>query len=124
MIVAYGPIGFLADPVATSPLAAAASWIEQTLLGTVATAIAIVCVASVGWLMLAGRLEVRRGLTVVLGCFVLFGATTIVGGLMNAVRGQANAPVVQSAPPPTVEVPEVGNSVAPYDPYAGASVRR
>ena len=33
---------------------------------------------------LAVRLPIRRGITVILGCFILFGAQTIAGGIMGA----------------------------------------
>jgi len=54
------------------------------LLGTVATVIAVIAVASVGLLMLTGRMNWRYGATVILGCFILFGAASIVGGIQSA----------------------------------------
>jgi len=56
-------------------------WVEGTLLGTVATVVAVVAVAVVGLMMLTGRMNWRHGAIVILGCFVLFGATTIVAGI-------------------------------------------
>jgi type IV secretory pathway VirB2 component (pilin) len=41
-------------------------------------------VAVVGFMMLSGRLNWRYGATVIVGCFVLFGAATIVGGIRSA----------------------------------------
>jgi type IV secretion system protein VirB2 len=38
----------------------------------------------VGFLMLSGRMNWRFGATVILGCFILFGAATIVGGIRAA----------------------------------------
>jgi type IV secretory pathway VirB2 component (pilin) len=38
----------------------------------------------VGFMMLNGRINWRMGATVVLGCFILFGAATIVGGIRAA----------------------------------------
>jgi type IV secretory pathway VirB2 component (pilin) len=122
----------LADPVTPAPLFAAVTWIEQAALGSLATSIAVIAVAVVGLMLLRGRLEVRRGITVILGCFVLFGAPVLAGGI----RGLASAVL----PPPPVRVvlpPEpVPLARAPtpmmlppppppsnYDPYAGASVR-
>jgi type IV secretion system protein VirB2 len=57
---------------------------RDTLLGEVASGVAVVAVAVVGFLMLTGRLNWRYGATVILGCFILFGATTIVGGIQAA----------------------------------------
>jgi type IV secretory pathway VirB2 component (pilin) len=69
------------DPAGSSPLVAALQWIQGTLLGNLATTAAVIAVAMVGYLMLTGRIEWRRGLTVVIGCFIIFGATAIVAGI-------------------------------------------
>lgn len=70
-----------ADPAGSGAIVGAVHWIEGTLLGTVATVVAIVAVAIVGLLMLTGRMNWRYGATVILGCFILFGATSIVAGI-------------------------------------------
>ena len=75
------------DPAGSSPLVAAMQWIEGTMLGNVATAAAVVAVAVVGFLMLTGRIEWRRGLTVVIGCFIIFGAVAIVTGIRTLAGG-------------------------------------
>jgi type IV secretion system protein VirB2 len=72
------------DPAGSGPIIAALGWVQGTLLGNVATAIAVIAVAMVGFMMLTGRINWRMGATVVLGCFILFGATTIVGGIQAA----------------------------------------
>lgn len=69
------------DPAGSGPIVGAVHWLQGTLLGTVATVVAIIAVACVGFLMLSGRLNWRYGATVILGCFVLFGAASIVGGI-------------------------------------------
>lgn len=74
-----------ADPVGSGPIVGALHWIQGTLLGNVATAAAVIAVAMVGFLMLSGRMNWRFGATVILGCFILFGAATIVGGIRAAV---------------------------------------
>ena len=71
-------------PAGAGPILAAATWVQGTLLGNVATAVAVIAVAGVGFLMLSGRLNWRYGATVILGCFILFGAATIVGGIQAA----------------------------------------
>lgn len=73
-----------ADPAGSGPLVAAFHWLQNTLLGTIATVAAIVAVAAVGFMMLTGRINWRHGATVILGCFVLFGAASIVGGIQSA----------------------------------------
>lgn len=65
----------------------AVTWLEGTLLGTVATVVAVIAVASVGFMMLTGRINWRYGAVVILGCFVLFGAASIVAGIRTAANG-------------------------------------
>ncbi len=65
----------------------ALAWLQGTLLGTVATAAAVIAVAGVGFMMLTGRMEWRRGLTVVVGCFIIFGAGALVAGIRQAAGG-------------------------------------
>ena len=76
--------GLGADPAGSGPLVGAFHWMQNTLLGTIATVAAIVAVAAVGFMMLTGRINWRHGATVILGCFVLFGAASIVGGIQSA----------------------------------------
>lgn len=122
MMLAASP--FLSDPSGPSPLLAALAWIEGTLLGSIATAIAVVCVAVVGLMMFSGRLDVRRGLVLVLGCFVLFGAAAIVDGFRGAIdKAQPVAAIPATAQLPGA-MPAPSPSPQPYDPYAGASVIR
>ena len=73
-----------ADPQGSGPIVAALGWLQGTLLGNVATAVAVMAVAAVGFMMLTGRLNWRFGATVIIGCFVLFGAASIVSGIQSA----------------------------------------
>ena len=73
----------LDDPAGSGPIVGAVRWLQGTLLGTVATVVAVIAVASVGLLMLTGRINWRYGATVILGCFILFGAASIVGGIQS-----------------------------------------
>jgi type IV secretory pathway VirB2 component (pilin) len=74
----------VADPAGSGPIVAALGWLQGTLLGNVATAVAVMAVAMVGFMMLTGRMNWRFGATVIVGCFVLFGAGTIVSGIQSA----------------------------------------
>jgi len=116
--------GSLADPPGSSVLVAAVAWLQGTLLGTIATTIAIMAVASVGLMMLAGRVNIRHGLTVVMGCFILFGASAIVAGIQTSLAGggQTTRIVTAETPPPMVAAPPPPPPPANNDPYAGASV--
>ena len=73
----------LTDPPGSSVLVAAVSWLEGTLLGTVATTVAVIAIASIGLMMLTGRMNLRHGIVVVLGCFILFGSAAIVSGIQS-----------------------------------------
>jgi type IV secretory pathway VirB2 component (pilin) len=75
------------DPVGSGPIVAALGWLQGTLLGNVATAVAVMAVAAVGFMMLTGRMNWRLGATVIVGCFVLFGAGAIVSGIQGAAVG-------------------------------------
>jgi type IV secretion system protein VirB2 len=72
-----------ADPAGSGPIVAALAWLQGTLLGNVATAVAVMAVAAVGFLMLTGRMNWRFGATVIIGCFILFGAASIVAGIQS-----------------------------------------
>lgn len=72
------------DPAGSGPIVAALAWLQGTLLGTVATAVAVMAVAAVGFMMLTGRMNWRFGATVIIGCFILFGAASIVAGIQSA----------------------------------------
>ena len=71
------------DPAGSGVIVAAVRWLEGTLLGTIATVVAVIAVATVGLLMLTGRINWRYGATVILGCFILFGAASIVAGIQS-----------------------------------------
>lgn len=72
------------DPQGSGPIVAALAWLQGTLLGNVATAVAVMAVAAVGFMMLTGRMNWRFGATVIIGCFILFGAGAIVSGIQSA----------------------------------------
>lgn len=73
-------------PRGAGPIVAAISWVQGTLLGNIATAAAVIAVAVVGFMMLTGRMNWKHGITVVLGCFIIFGAAAIVGGIQQAAQ--------------------------------------
>jgi type IV secretion system protein VirB2 len=72
------------DPEGSGAIVAAVNWLQGTLLGTVATVVAVIAIASVGFMMLTGRINWRYGAVVILGCFILFGAASIVAGIRSA----------------------------------------
>jgi type IV secretory pathway VirB2 component (pilin) len=106
-------------------ITSAIAWLEGALLGTVATVVAVLAIASVGFLMLSGRIDVRRAAQVIFGCFIIFGASTIANGILSGlVRDGANAELAQSPQPPLLPQSPAypSSSATPYDPYAGAAL--
>lgn len=100
-------------------LLAAVAWVRDLLTGAIGTTVAILAVAAIGLLMLRGRVPVRRGMGVVLGCFVLFSAGTIAEGVATGLQSDrvlVAPPIASPSYTPTVPKP------VPYDPYAGAAV--
>lgn len=83
-LAALPGLAHAASPAGAGPILNAVTWMRDTLLGEVASGVAVVAVAVVGFLMLTGRMNWRYGATVILGCFILFGAATIVGGIQAA----------------------------------------
>lgn len=117
----------LPGDASSSVFLTAVQWAEGVLLGPIATSFAVIAVGSIGFAMLAGRLTVRRGVVVIIGCFILFGASQIAQGFRNVVApptssGQAARPLYLPEPAPSGPPPY--SSVTPADPYAGAAIRR
>lgn len=75
------------DPEGSGVIVGAVNWLQGTLLGTVATTVAVIAIAAVGFMMLTGRINWRHGAVVIIGCFVLFGAASIVAGIRSAAGG-------------------------------------
>jgi type IV secretory pathway VirB2 component (pilin) len=125
MIIAFIQQISLSDPPVVSAIASATAWVSDLLFGPLATAIAVIAIAGIGLAMLSGRIDIRRGLSVVLGCFLLFGARGIAEGLRSATTSEGIAFDSSVPPPPVYAKPApAANTANGYDPYAGASVMR
>lgn len=114
-------VNYSAGVAQSGALAEAVGWVAGVSTGTIGTAVAILAIAGVGFAMLQGRVSVRDGARVVVGCFVLFGAPLIARELLDLARWDAKpAPLVIQPSPAPIAVP----SPPPQnrDPYAGASV--
>lgn len=107
---------------ASAVLPTASDWLTGTLFGSLAVSLCVMAVAVVGLLLMTGRLAVRDGLQVALGCFVLLGAPVIAAGLRSAAE-QATQPVTLQAPVVTPSTAAPPLPPSNYDPYAGASLR-
>ncbi|MEP6967924.1 MAG: TrbC/VirB2 family protein [Pseudomonadota bacterium] len=75
------------DPAGSNVILTAVDWLQGTLLGNVATALAVIAVGATGLMMLTGRIDWRRGAVVILGCFIVFGAAAIVAGIRTVAAG-------------------------------------
>ncbi len=120
--------GSLADPPPSSVILPAAQWIQGALLGTIATGFAILAVAMIGVLMLSGRIAIRQGATVIIGCFIVFGAANIARGLRGASEAVAGAddapPMVVAKSDPVIMPTAPSKPREDYPPYAGAALLR
>jgi type IV secretory pathway VirB2 component (pilin) len=105
-----------------TPMVGSARWVESVMLGEIALGLCVIAVAFTGAMMLTGRLPLREGVRVALGCFVLLGAPVIAAGLTQGGSGLFDAS--SSMPPGAVqsEMPRADLPPANYDPYAGASL--
>lgn len=110
-------------PGTDSALDGTAGWITGMLSGTAATSLCVIAVATLGLLMLSGRMAIRRGTDIVIGCFLLLGAGTIAAGLRDLGDDLSSD---TDAPMPLVIERDAPQPLPPanYDPYAGASLRR
>lgn len=103
-----------------SVLIVAVDWFEQLLRGSLGITIAVIAIALFGFAMLQGRLPLRDGLRIVMGCFVLFGAPAIAAALMGASRsGSENVGGPAAA---VTTLPGMPSRAPNFDPYAGAAV--
>ena len=116
--------GSLFNKSAEPVVGAASQWTLGVLGGSLASSLCVIAIAILGFLLLTGRLGVRRSAEVVLGCFLLLGAGLLAGQLQKLAgaagwNGAERDAIIQPQPEPPHPPPS-----ANYDPYAGASLRR
>ncbi len=99
----------------------AVEWVENLLLGTLGTTIAVIAVAMVGFSMLKGNLSPDTAARVVLGAFILFGASQIARALSAFSIGPEEQAVL-IYPPLTSPFPSPTPSAPNSDPYAEAAL--
>jgi type IV secretory pathway VirB2 component (pilin) len=116
-----------AAPAGSDTLVMAVQWVQGVMTGSVATVVAVIAVAMTGAMMLNGRIDWRRGATVIIGCFIIFGAPAIAAGLAGVMTGDVGPvpPAVPFTPILSAPAPAPARPAAPpagYDPYAGAAM--
>lgn len=113
-------------PIGPNVFVVAINWLQTVLLGNLATAVAIIAVGAFGLFLLSGRLRRRRGIEMIIGCFIIFGASTIATGLLGVMGGSASSQdveIAQAAPfAPVQAAGQLPVQTVPYDPYAGAAM--
>ena len=114
----YGPF----EQYSPTPIGNSANWLTTVLLDELAIALCIIAVAIIGLLLMTGRLAIRRGAMVALGCFIVLGAPILASAFVNVAETGRTSDGYRSAPPVTGE-PVRSLPPAGYDPYAGASMR-
>jgi type IV secretory pathway VirB2 component (pilin) len=108
----------LGTPMSPGALVTAASWLQQVVAGNAAMLLGVIAVAVLGLAMFNGQLPVRRGLVVVAGCFLLFGAPSVGRALMGLPSGKpAEADALAGE-----AVPSLPTVPPKRDPYAGAGL--
>lgn len=105
-----------------APMVESTRWIEIVMLGEIALGVCVIAVAFIGALMLTGRLPLRQGGRIVVGCFVLLGVPVIAAGFIGGGSGLGEASV--TSPPVVVPIEKSRPELPPadFDPYAGASL--
>ena len=114
--------GSLFETQAESGICTSIDWVEALVLGEIATALAVVAVAIAGFMMLTGRVRMAGSFRVILGCFVLFGASSIAAALIDSV-GELRQPVQVAFDRETMQ-PREELLPSEHSPYSRASVSR
>ena len=99
----------------------ATAWLDTVLAGPLVLAICSIAIAVLGLAMFAGRFDVRRGAAVILGCFVVLGASSTGSGLVGRQSASTAAADASIANPPQPQMPQRKDRKVD-DPYAGASL--
>ena len=107
--------------VNSSSLGQAAEWFDAVLAGLLVIAICTIALAALGLALFAGRLDIRRGAAVIIGCFLVLGASNIANGLIGSSTGLAAVPEFPLAPRAPLQIPPRKDRNVD-DPYAGASL--
>lgn len=101
-------------------LSGAVLWVQALLIGSMATVISVIAVAVFGLLMLRGHIDKERGIRIMFGCALVFGAPAIAAALLGGAGSIARVSPEQTMQPQAV-TPQPAKTPA-FDPYAGASV--
>tara|TARA_Y100000815_G_C13264999_1_gene470765 strand:- start:617 stop:958 length:342 start_codon:yes stop_codon:yes gene_type:complete len=110
----------LFEPGLRSGLGLSLEAVETMLFGATAAAICNLAIAVIGLYALSGRFEFLRGLHIIVGCFVLIGASAFAAALMSVAVGPSLQ--VQMAIDNEDSQPRREMQTSKDNPYARASV--
>ena len=109
----------LLEPSSSPPFATSIQAVTGSTFAETATALCVIAVALLGFAMLMGRVPIRYGISVIVGCFVVLGAPVLASSLV-ALASPSGAGVAADLPPSSP--PDLRQDLQPAteDPYAGA----
>lgn len=111
-----------------SVIGAAAGWVMSAVSGPAVTAMMAIAVAVFAVSMLFGRLAIRQGFRLVLGCFILTASAEIAQSVAGSVsESEFDMGLPQPSPVEAASLAPLGpdphtrtQDGNPFDPYAGA----
>lgn len=104
-----------------SALLGAGAWLDSLLDGQLPIVVCSIAMAVLGLAMFGGRLNIRRGAKLILGCFLVLGASTIATGLTQQSDNSIVEAEILVSPSVAPDLPQK-KSQQTNDPYAGASL--
>lgn len=113
------------EPQGTSAIEPAIIWLAELIAGSFGLVLMMLAIAIYGLGLLSGQLQVKRGVSVVLGCFVLIGASQLSAFLTpdqsRTTYSAVSTPPLAVEPEPVRSLPGVAPSQSgpnPFAPYA------
>ena len=108
----------LFDSPGFSPVADSPGWAAELLTGSLATGLAVLAIAILGFLALGGRVPLRQGALAVVGIFLLFSAAEV-ANVSDIARGESDWSRQEVYRAPLTPAP----AATEYNPFADPSQR-
>ncbi len=112
----------LFDAPREAVISTGSDWMTGLIGGSLAVSLCVIAMGILGMLILTGRLHLRRGAQVVLGCFLLLGSAMLARGMVGLGEGGDAAGAETVLPPPQPSATPL--PPATEDRYSGASLRQ
>lgn len=105
--------------ISGSVLVSAVYWLLNLFINQLSQLLCTIAIAFVGFSMLSGRMNIKRGLSIIFGCFIIFSAREIADGLRMTATDGAAPSVTGIAPiPESPKTQQQPNNVNAFDPYS------